>query len=67
MSKTKAYMLIVTVLEKPDSSYSCDCERGQKAETHFTFLTMGQPPVVLAESYLCKDCADQVRKPSEKR
>lgn len=66
MSKPKTYMLTVNVLERPDSGYSCDCDRRQKAEAQFTFLTTSQPPVVLAESYLCKDCAGQVRETSEK-
>lgn len=64
MTKAKTYPLTVNVLEKPDAGYTCDCDRHQKAEAHMTFLTTGQPPVVLAEAYLCKDCANEVRKTS---
>lgn len=61
MEKAKTYQLTVTVLEKPDYSFTCECARSKKVEAHFTFLTTGTPPVVIAESYLCSDCAKEVR------
>lgn len=67
MGKPKTYPITVNVLEKSDAGFTCECERRQKAEAHLTFLTTGQPPVVLGEAYLCKDCADEVRKTSEKK
>lgn len=66
MGRTRTYPLTVNVLEKPDGGYTCECARHQRVEAHFTFLSTGQPPVVLAESYLCKECADEIRKTIDK-
>lgn len=61
MTKAKTYPLTVTVVEKSYSGYTCECDRHQKVDAHFTFLSATVPPVVLAESYLCNDCAVPIR------